>query len=159
MGPVLVYKFTSERFHASQHRIERLLELNSGLTERSEIVEQDFCKILVLLARGFTGFRQILLGRNGQRIDIELGIESNLVAQAETVARSAARDHFTLALASAIDVESKRIEEQIRQARLSKSDQWEDEVAGLNALREAINRWDLELDFAGFLSVNGSLIP
>ena len=84
---------------------------------------------------------------------------SNLVAQAETVARSAARDHFTLALASAIDVESKRIEEQIRQARLSKSDQWEDEVAGLNALREAINRWDLELDFAGFLSVNGSLIP
>jgi len=83
---------------------------------------------------------------------------SNLVTQAEAVARSAVRDHFTLALASAIELERKRIEEQIRQARLSQSDQWEHEVAGLNALLEAVNAWDLELDFAGFLSVNGGLI-
>jgi ATP-dependent helicase HepA len=82
----------------------------------------------------------------------------DLVAQAEAVARVAVREHFTLALSSAIELERKRIEEQIRQARLSKSDQWEDEVAGLNALLKAVNDWDLELDFAGFLSVNGGLI-
>lgn len=81
-----------------------------------------------------------------------------LVAQAETVARSAVREHFTLALASAIGLEHKRIEEQIRQARLSQSDQWEKEVAGLHALLEAVTDWDLELDFAGFFSVNGGLL-
>lgn len=83
---------------------------------------------------------------------------SNLVVKAEALARSAVREHFTLLLAPAIELERKRIDEQIRQARLSRSDQWEEEVTGLNALMEAVNNWDLELDFAGFLSVNGGLI-
>ena len=82
----------------------------------------------------------------------------DLVAQAEAAARSAVRERFGLALSPSIESERKRIEEQIRQARLSQSDDWEQEVAGLNALLEAISGWDIELDFAGFLSVNGGLI-
>jgi ATP-dependent helicase HepA len=81
-----------------------------------------------------------------------------LVADAEAGARSAVRERFATALAPSIESERKRIAEQIRQARLSRSDDWEQEVAGLEALLEAINGWDLELDFAGFLSVNGGLI-
>jgi ATP-dependent helicase HepA len=83
----------------------------------------------------------------------------DLVADAEAAARAAVRERIAIALSPSIESERKRIEEQIRQARLSHSDDWEQEVAGLEALLEAINGWDLELDIAGFLSVNGGLIP
>lgn len=81
-----------------------------------------------------------------------------LVARAEDAARSAVRERLTLVLSPVIEAEHKRIQEQIRQARLSQSDEWREEVAGLEALLKAISGWDLDLDLAGFLSVNGGLI-
>lgn len=83
---------------------------------------------------------------------------ADLVTKAESAARSAVRERLTLILSPAIEAEHKRIQEQMRQARLTQSDGWEQEVAGLDSLLEAITGWDLELDIAGFLSVNGGLI-
>jgi ATP-dependent helicase HepA len=83
----------------------------------------------------------------------------NLVAQMEGVARKQARVHFAAVLSDVIRTEFARIEEQIRQATIANADGWEDEVAGLEALRAAITGWDVELDIAGFLSINGGIIP
>ena len=83
----------------------------------------------------------------------------NLVSQVENVACKQARDHFAVVLSDAIKVEFSRIDEQIRQAKIAKADEWEDEIAGLEALRGAIKGWDVELDIAGFLSINGGIIP
>ena len=83
---------------------------------------------------------------------------AGLVARAEAAARSEIRERFKQLLCRVIEAEGQRIQEQIRQARLSQSDEWEQEVAGLEALLEAISGWDLEMDIAGFLSVNGGLI-
>lgn len=80
-----------------------------------------------------------------------------LVRRAEALARSKARAHFSLSLSPALESEGVRIAEQIRQAEAAKADGWEDEVAGLVALLGAIRDWDLELDTAGFLSVNGGI--
>lgn len=82
-----------------------------------------------------------------------------LVNRAEALARSQAKDHFALSLAAVFESERARIVEQIRQAKLAGADDWEDEIAGLEALLRAINEWDLELDTAGFLSINGGIIP
>lgn len=87
-----------------------------------------------------------------------VGWES-LVNRAEKVARSHAKDHFALSLAGIFESERVRIDEQIRQAKLAGAAGWEDEIAGLEALLLAINGWDVELDTAGFLSINGGIIP
>ncbi len=82
-----------------------------------------------------------------------------LVNSAEAIARVEAKKHFSLSLANVLEIEAARIVEQIRQAKLAGADGWEDEIAGLEALLAAINDWDVELDTAGFLSVNGGIIP
>ena len=81
------------------------------------------------------------------------------VQQAEQLARASVRERFAQQLSPAMEQERKRVDEQIRQARLSKSDNWEQEVVGLEALLAAMEGWDLELDLAGFFSLNGGLIP
>lgn len=82
-----------------------------------------------------------------------------LTKRAEARARLKAKEHFTLSLAPGLESERDRINEQIRQAKGAKSDGWQDEVAGLEALIRVVTEWDLELDAAGFLSVNGGIIP
>jgi len=82
-----------------------------------------------------------------------------LVNRAEALARSQAKDHFALSLAAVFESERSRIVEQIRQAKFAGGDGWEDENAGLEALLLAISGWNVELDTAGFLSVNGGIIP
>ena len=82
-----------------------------------------------------------------------------LVIRAEILARSVVRDRFSLSFAAVFESERARIIEQIRQAKVAAADDWEDEIAGLDALLLAINGWDVELDTAGFLSVNGGIIP
>ena len=84
---------------------------------------------------------------------------SQRVQQAEQLARASVRERFAQQLAPAMEQERKRIEEQIRQARHSRSDGWDSEVIGLEALLAAMEGWDLELDLAGFFSLNGGLIP
>lgn len=101
---------------------------------------------------------------NNTRIQLLINFYSNigweaLVKKAEAVARSWAKEHFSLSLSTVLASERARVEEQIRQARVSRADDWEDEVAGLNAFLLAISEWDVELDTAGFLSVNGGIIP
>ena len=81
-----------------------------------------------------------------------------LTKRAEGLARSQARERFSLSLAPAVESERVRIREQIRQAKAAKASGWEDEVAGLEALLQAVNEWDVELDTSGFLSVNGGII-
>lgn len=81
-----------------------------------------------------------------------------LVNHAEALARSQAKAHFALTLAGVFESERARIVEQIRQAQIAGADGWEDEIAGLEALLLAISGWDVELDAAGFLSVNGGII-
>ena len=83
----------------------------------------------------------------------------SLVFQAEARARECARKRFSETLTTALEGEQVRIAEQIRQARVAKADGWEDEVAGLEALAQAIGGWEIELDMAGFLSVNGGITP
>ena len=82
----------------------------------------------------------------------------DLTKRAEALARAQAKAHFCLSLTPALQSEQSRINEQIRQAKAAKADGWEDEIAGLEALLRAMNDWDVELDTAGFLSVNGGLI-
>lgn len=84
---------------------------------------------------------------------------SQRVQQAEQLARASVRERFAQQLAPDMEQERKRVEEQIRQARHSRSDGWESEVIGLEALLAAMEGWDLELDLAGFFSLNGGLIP
>lgn len=83
----------------------------------------------------------------------------SLVNRAEALARPKAKDRFSLSFATVFESERARIVEQIRQAKVAGADGWEDEIAGLEALLLAINGWDVELDTAGFLSVNGGIIP
>jgi len=81
-----------------------------------------------------------------------------LVNRLEQISCKQAKKIFSEALAPAIEAEQSRIAEQIRQAKVSKSDGWEEEIAGFEALCQAINGWEIELEAAGFLSVNGGLI-
>ena len=83
---------------------------------------------------------------------------SDLVSNAEKKARSLAKLHFSDVLEPAIQNELARINEQIRQAAISKCAGWDEEVAGLEALRNALHDWEVRLDTAGFLSVNGGII-
>jgi hypothetical protein len=81
-----------------------------------------------------------------------------LVTGAEGIAREKSKEFYKSKFTPVFEAEHSRIEEQIRQARTSQSDGWEDEIEGLEALQEAISGWYVELDTAGFLSVNGGLI-
>ena len=81
-----------------------------------------------------------------------------LVNRAETLARLQVKNHFSLSLAVVFESERARIVEQIRQAKVAMAEGWEDEITGLEALLGAINGWDVELDIAGFLSVNGGIM-
>ena len=83
---------------------------------------------------------------------------SALVSNVEHTARVHARARLSGALAPAFEAEHARIAEQIRHSEAAKADDWQDEVAGLKQLLRAISEWDLELDIAGFLSVNGGII-
>jgi ATP-dependent helicase HepA len=82
----------------------------------------------------------------------------DLVKNAENKANLHAQKIFKQNLKPVFEKERERINEQIRQASLSKSDDHMSETLGLNALLEAISEWNIELDTAGFLSVNGGLI-
>lgn len=81
------------------------------------------------------------------------------VNRAEAIARTHAKQQLELSLTTVLETERARIAEQIRQANVAKADGWDDEIAGLKALLLAINEWDVELDTAGFLSINGGIIP
>ena len=81
-----------------------------------------------------------------------------LVKRAELLAHKQTKERLALSLSPALESERIRIAEQIRQAVGSKADGWMDEVAGLESLLRALNEWDLELDTAGYLSVNGGII-
>lgn len=81
-----------------------------------------------------------------------------LVKRAEALAKSQARERFAQILSPILESEQSRVQEQIRQAKAARSDGWEDEVAGYEALIQAIVDWDLELDLVGFLSINGGII-
>jgi len=147
--------------------LDRLFAVKMGHCFVSETLTQDTKQTSLLLSirKGLTRegkdtiWRNFTL-RNGRAQLLTERYQNwlSLVGQAERLARETAREHFKQSLATAIDHEHKRIAEQIRQASISKSDGWEEEVAGLNALIEGVKEWDLELDFAGFLSVNGGLI-
>jgi hypothetical protein len=84
---------------------------------------------------------------------------STLVSQTEEKAQEQARLLFSVALEMAVRNESIRVAEQIRHAYTSKSTGWEEEIAGLEALLDALSKWEVRLDIAGFLSINGGLIP
>jgi len=81
-----------------------------------------------------------------------------LVNRSEAVARSLAKARLSLVLAPAFDEERLRIEEQVRQAKSARADGWEDEIRGLESLLLAMEEWDVELDVAGFLSINGGIM-
>ena len=83
---------------------------------------------------------------------------ADLVKSAENKANRHARIVFKQKLEPVVVKERERINEQIRQASLSKSDDHMAEIAGLNSLLEVINSWNIELDTAGFLSINGGII-
>jgi hypothetical protein len=83
---------------------------------------------------------------------------ADLVKSAENKANLHARTVFKQKLEPVVVKERERINEQIRQASLSKSDDHMAEIAGLNSLLEVINNWNIELDTAGFLSINGGII-
>ena len=83
---------------------------------------------------------------------------SDLFTESENIARGEVKKRLDGQLLDAIKIEKTRIDEQIRQAILSKSDQWEDEVSGYKLLKETLDNWDLEIDFAGFLSINGNVV-
>lgn len=82
----------------------------------------------------------------------------SLVKRSESIARLKAKEHFKGILIPVLKDELARINEQMRQAKVSKADDREDEDEGSLALVNAIHGWDLELDIAGFLSVNGGII-
>ena len=81
-----------------------------------------------------------------------------LIAQAEKRARNQAKEHFTTALSAVMESEFSRIDEQIRQATVSRTDGWEEEIEGFETLRHSLGGWDLKLDTVGFLSINGGII-
>jgi hypothetical protein len=57
-----------------------------------------------------------------------------------------------------MESEFSRIDEQIRQATVSRTDGWEEEIEGFETLRHSLGGWDLKLDTVGFLSINGGII-
>jgi len=81
----------------------------------------------------------------------------SLVNKAEDVARTLTRNLMSEIMAPALEFERARIGEQIRQSKAANSDDWQEEIVGLELLLRAINEWDLELDIVGFLSVNGGI--
>lgn len=87
----------------------------------------------------------------------EQGWETLVEAAAE-FARNAARERFSAILMEVLQVEFARLDEQERQLRSLQPAGWNDELAGIHQLREGINRWEVELDSVGFLSVNGGIL-
>jgi hypothetical protein len=80
-----------------------------------------------------------------------------LVTEVEDLAKGLVRARYKESLASALETEHARISEQIRQLTTVKPDGWEDEVASVELLGKAIDEWDIELEGAGYFSVNGGL--
>ena len=78
LDAILVDELAAEGFHLAENRRKGLLELNRRLTERPKIVEQNLRKVLVQLTRGLSRLRQILLARHGQRVNIVLGVETEI---------------------------------------------------------------------------------
>ena len=83
---------------------------------------------------------------------------TKLVTEAECHGSRVARARLVESLAPDLDAERVRIEEQIRQLRVSRTIDWEDEVTALELLLKALSNWELELVIAGFFSVNGGLL-
>ncbi len=71
------------------------------------------------------------------------------------LARAGAQRHFAEHLAGDLGAEQSRLQELERQVRREGGTQ---ELAPIAALRQALLNWSVELDSAGFLSVNGNIL-
>jgi hypothetical protein len=83
---------------------------------------------------------------------------TSLVETAGEFAIAVAREKFAAMLAEPLRAERTRLEEQERQLRSLLAEGWEDELAGIQQLRQGIDGWEVELDSVGYLSVNGGLL-
>src|SRR5665213_67035 len=82
---------------------------------------------------------------------------ASLVTEVEKLARELVRERYKESLAPALDAEHARMAEQVRQLMVVKHEGWEEEVASVELLGRAIDEWDVELEGAGYFSVNGGL--
>jgi ATP-dependent helicase HepA len=80
-----------------------------------------------------------------------------LVAENEQLARALVRERYKESLASALETEHARIAEQVRQLKVVKPDGWEEDLASVELFGKAIDAWDVELEGAGYFSINGGL--
>jgi hypothetical protein len=78
------------------------------------------------------------------------------VRAAYDLARAAAERHFAEQFAAELGAEQARLEELERQVR--REGAAAQELEPIAALRQALRNWKVELDSAGFLSVNGNIL-
>lgn len=83
---------------------------------------------------------------------------TSLVETAAEFAIAAAREKFAAMLTEPLRAERARLDEQERQLLSLLAEGWEDELAGIQQLRQGIDGWEVELDSIGYLSVNGGLL-
>lgn len=81
----------------------------------------------------------------------------DLVTSAEKKACSLARKKAAELLQPIIDAESVRVTGIIEQAKRLRFDGWREEVSSQELLRASFTKWRLDLEYFGFLSVNGGI--
>ena len=80
-----------------------------------------------------------------------------LVTENEQLARELVRKRYKESLTSALEIEHARITEQVRQLMVVKPDGWEEDLASVELFGKATDEWDVELEGAGYFSINGGL--
>jgi hypothetical protein len=81
-----------------------------------------------------------------------------LLRTIEKTARKHVHQRYNQILTPKIEEQLKCIDEQIRKLQFAKPDGCEDQAQDLCRLKEVLTDWDLELDIAGFLSINGGIL-
>lgn len=83
---------------------------------------------------------------------------SQVLAECHDFACDSARQRFAGLLSEPIRIERTRLDEQQRQLAALRPPGWKEESAAVERLRAALEGWTVELDSAGFFSVNGGVL-
>ena len=80
-----------------------------------------------------------------------------LVGPLESVAQKHARRCFKEQLTDGIKSEHALLDEKKKMLEQIKPEDWKEEAKAIKGLKDALENWDIALETAGFLSINGSI--
>ena len=83
---------------------------------------------------------------------------NELLRSSEEIARTHIHERYIAILSPKIERQINNIDEKIRKLKTAEPTGWNDQIQALEKLKDALVKWELELDIVGFLSINGGIL-